>query len=188
MTKKNKTLLTITAIISFVIAGLFIIAIALYLFDAWNIKAVVRDFFMKAMELQDETDLNFQITMTITDCFVGAFLNMYAGVTYLRYSKTQNIIIGGYKIVIYTGVLQLLFVISLVPGIMAIIVGNTLKNGENRAVTTQVKPQSSMDILTEKINFIKQQKEAGTITEEQYNNMLNKYIEEEANNKNKNSH
>lgn len=187
MTKKNKTLLITTAIISFVIAGIFVLAVMLYLFDAFNLKETVRDFFMKTMELEDETDLNFQITMTLTDCLVGVFLNIYAGVTYLRYSKTQNIIIGGYRIVIYTGVLQLLFLISILPGIMAIVVGKSLKNGEGRAINTQAKPQSSMDILTEKINFIKQQKEAGTITEEQYNNMLNKYIEEEANNKSKNS-
>lgn len=183
MTKKNKTLLKTTAGISFVFGAFLAIAITLYFFDAWNLKAFVRDFLVDVMEIQTESELNFQITIMITDFLVGACLNIYAGVMYLIYAKAQLIYIGASRSILYIGLLQILFGVSIIPGVMAVIVGARIKNGDSQTIDQLKKTQSDMDILTEKINFIKQQKEAGVITEEQYSTMLNKYIEEEANNK-----
>lgn len=183
MSKKNKSLLMATSILSFVFGVFFLICIVFMLFNVAGTKDFMRDFYIHYFGEISANELQFQMSMTVVDCVVGALFNIYAGLTYFKYARAKDIWISGYKVVLYVGILQLFFLVSTIPGIMAIIVSINLRKQEQSMYTSFEKsqqPKTSMDELSEKITLLKKQKEEGVITEEQYNMLLNNYIEEEA--------
>lgn len=183
MSKKNRNLLITTAILSFVFGAFFLLCIAFMLFNIAGTKDFVVDFYVNYFGVVSDSDIKFQISMTVVDFTVGALFNIYAGLTFIKYAKSKAVLINGYKVILYVGVLQLFFFVSIIPGIMAIIVSFSIKNQEQSLYTNLAESQeseNSMDELSEKITLLKKQKEDGVITDEQYNTLLNKYIEEQA--------
>lgn len=176
MSKKSKKMLTATAIVSFVVGFIMLIATILLLFNVSGMKDYVRD--VIAESLTNESDINFELSVVLVDFVVGTIYNIYAGIYYLRYAKTKSVMLGGYKAIMYVSLFQLFFMLSVIPSIMGMVASNYLKSDEmNVANGSEQKPMSD---ISEKIAFLKEQKTSGAISEEQYNAMLNKAIEEEA--------
>lgn len=185
MSKKSKNMLRATSIISFVVGGVMLLMTIFLLFDVMGAKGFTRDVIASTLETASQSDIDFEYTIVLTDFIVGALYNIYAGIFYLRYVKADAVLIGGYRTIMYVALFQMFFVLSIIPSVMGLVASGMLRTEETNIA--QAPPKTSMDELSEKIAFLKQQKQSGTISEEQYNNMLNKLIEEEAKNKSTNS-
>lgn len=184
MSKKSKKMLTATSIVSFVVGAIMLVLTILLLFNVGGMKDYIRSII--AETVTSESDISFELSIVLVDFVMGTMYNVYAGIYYLRYVKSKSVMIGGYKTIMYVSLFQLFFVLSLIPSIMGVIASNYLKADEMN-VSRDVE-SGPMNDIGEKIAFLKEQKASGAISEEQYNLMLNKAIEEEAmKNKDKNS-
>ena len=185
MKKSNIIILKTISIISFIISIFFLLYGTCMMFDLFGIKDLYLEV-MKAMGVVEKAgDAQFQVYMAIFDSIVGVFLNSYCAGMYLKISKSNNILIGTSKVLMYMGVLQCLFIISLLPGILAIVSSVMLSKSEKEIVNRPREDQSSLqfDIIKERIASLKLQKEKGEITEDQYNLALNEVLENSAKSK-----
>lgn len=185
MKKSNIIILKTIAIISFIISIFFLIYGVCMMFDLFGIKEIYIET-MKAMGIIEKSqDVQFQVYMAIFDSIVGIFLNSYCAGMYLKISKSNEIMLGTSKVLMYMGVLQCLFIISLLPGILAIVSSVMISKSEKEIINRPREESSSLqfDIMKERIANLKLQKERGEITEEQYNLGLNELIENSAKSK-----
>lgn len=185
MSKKSKNMLRATSIVSFMVGGVMLLVTIFLLFDVMGAKGFARDVIASTLETASQNDIDFEYTIVLTDFIVGSLYSIYAGIFYLRYAKSDAVLIGGYRTIMYVALFQMFFLLSIIPSVMGFVASSMLRSEEANIVQTP--PKTSMDELSEKITFLKQQKQFGAISEEQYNTMLNKLIEEEAKNKSNNS-
>jgi hypothetical protein len=119
--------------------------------------------------------------MAMFDTIISVFLNSYCAGLYFKLAKSRVILIGGSKMAMYLGILQCLFIVSLIPGIMAVIGSFILKKEEANIIN---RPRESMptsqEIFEQKIKDMKEQKDKGNITQEQFDKFLNDMIEQQA--------
>lgn len=185
---KNSTskLLKVTAFISMLIAVFFLIEGACLMFNILGFKDYYIKFIQEMGVSRTPEDISFQVYMGIFDAIVGLFLNSYCAGNYYKLSKTKNILLGSSKMLLYVGILQCFFVISILPGIMTIVASRQIAKAEYEIINRPREQQSSetdMDDMTMQIKSIKQQLERGEITQEQYDRTLNNIIENSAKNK-----
>lgn len=183
MSKKEKVWLVVTAVISFVLSAIMILGFFFVLFNVQGLKDFTMNYIKEYLGATTEREINFQLTVTMGDFVVGALLNIYAGYCYLKYSKRDVVLPGMSRVLTYVALFQCLFILSLLPGIIGLIISARIRKREFSAPVVAMEKKDSMEILSERIELLKSQKASGLITEEQYNTLLNKLIEEEANNK-----
>lgn len=187
MKKSNIIILKAISIISFLISTVFLIYTACMLFDLFEIKDLYIDVMRSMGVIQNDSEIQFQVYMAIFDGIVGIFLNSYCAGMYLKISKSNHVLIGSSKVLMYMGVLQCLFVISFVPGILAIIASIMMRKVEkdvvNRPRVAEETSNLQFDIMKERIAGLKAQKEKGEITQEQYELALNDILEKSAKSK-----
>lgn len=177
MKKSIKNLFIANAVISFIITVVFFLAGIMLMFNIAGTKDIYLDLLMKVGIVSTVAEAGMEVNMAIFDCIIAVLLNSYAAGIYLKISKAKTILIGASKVVIYVAILQCFFIASLLPGIIAIVGGNMLKKEEFGIANRVRTPQSSMDDLAEKIQMIKDKKEKGIITEEEYNQKLNTLLD-----------
>ena len=186
MKKSNIIILKTISIISFIISVFFLIYGACMMFDLFGVKEIYIET-MKAMGvIENASDTQFQVYMAIFDSIVGIFLNSYCAGTCLKISKSKDIILGTSKVLLYMGVMQCLFIISFLPGILSIIVSIRISKAEKEIANRPREQDLSslqFDSMKEQINSLKLQKEKGEITEDQYNSALNELLENSAKSK-----
>lgn len=183
MKKSTKILLKIASIISIILSVVFLLQAMSLLFNIGGYK----DYFIELMTqmgiIASPSDVNFQVYMSIFDAIVGILLNSYASGVYLKLSKVNNVLLGSSRVLLYIGVLQCFFLISIIPGIISIIVSCMLKKQENNILTrprVMEQSPSSIDDITDRIANLKAKKESGQISLEEYNHLLSAIIEESA--------
>ena len=178
MKKSTKVLFKITAIISMLMAVAFMIYGIMLIFNIGGIKDFIIDIIQKSQNIHDPNDIKFEVYLTIGDAFMSVLLNSYCAGVYFKISKAKSILIGGSRVVLYLGILQCLFLISIVPGVMAIIASTILKKQESTIINRPRQEQeNNVDVVSERIKDMKAQKEKGLITQEQYDRFLNDTIE-----------
>jgi len=183
MSKREKNWLVATAVISFVLAAIMILGFIFVLSNVFGLKDFTLKYIKEYLGATTEREINFQLTVTLGDFIVGALLNIYSGCCYLKYSKKDVVLPGTFRVLLYVAIFQCLFIMSLVPGIIGVCVASSLRKKELSTPVAVMTPKDSMQVLSDRIELLKTQKESGLITEEQYNTLLNKLIEEEAINK-----
>ena len=179
MKKSSVILLRIAAILSLVISFIFLFQCVGLLFNLFGFKDMYVQI-LQEISGASQTDIQAQVYMGVFDGFIGLFLNSYCAGTFYRISRANGIPIGSAKAVLYMGVLQCFFIISILPGIFAIIVGWKLSKEEKQIVNRPRENQTSFDDVANQINELKKQKEKGEITQMQYDRALNNIIEKSA--------
>jgi len=179
MKKSNIILLRITAIISMLISVLFFFECVGLAFNVLGFK----DLYISILQQigVPQTDVNAQVFMGIFDGLIGLFLNSYCAGTFYRLSRAKNYLVGSAKAVLYMGILQCLFIISIIPGILAIIVGNMLAKQE-REVANRPREveQGGLEDVAYQITELKKQRESNQITQMQYERALNNLLDRSA--------
>lgn len=144
-----------------------------------------KDFYIEVIQkvgiVTEPSEVNFEIYMAIFDGLVGILLNSYAAGVYLKLSRSRNIMLGTSRVVLYVGVLQCFFLISIIPGILAIVGSFMIKKTETEIVDRprNVEHHSGND-LADRIANLKARKDAGQISQEEYDKKLNDLIEQVA--------
>lgn len=178
MKKSNVILLRITAILSITISVFFLFECIGLLFNLFGFKDVYIEM-MKSMGVKDN-QISAQVYMGVFDGLIGLFLNSYCAGIYYRVSRAKGIPIGGAKTILYMGVLQCLFIISILPGIFAIIIGNRFAKEERNIIDRPREEANGLEDIAYQIAELKKQKEKGEITQMQYDRALNAIIERSA--------
>lgn len=151
------------------------------MFNIGGFKDIYLEVIQKIGMVNDASQLSMQVYMGIFDALIGVFLNSYCAGMYYRLSKAKGLLVGGSKVLLYMGILQCLFVISFVPGVIAIVVSVRLsKEEKNIANRPREEAKSELDVMSAQIAVLKQQLEKGEITQDQYDRALNDIIENSA--------
>lgn len=179
MKKSNVIMLKITAIVSMVISILFFFVCIGLMFNLFGFK----DMYISILQEMGvpQTDVVSQVYMGILDGLIGLFLNSYCAGTFYRLSISKNYLVGSAKAVLYMGVLQCLFIISIIPGLLALIVGNRLAKQEKEVATRPREvEQGGLDDVAYQITELKKQLENKEITQMQYDRAVNALLERSA--------
>ena len=183
MKKSTKILLTITSIVSIIVAVVFLFHGMFLMFNIGGYKDIFIEIMINMGVITEPSEVNFQVFMGIFDAVVGVLLNSYAAGVYFKLSKSNSILLGTYKVVLYVAILQCFFIISAIAGILGIFVSLRIKKQESQVV---LRPRfgedkaSSLDDLSDRIANLRERKESGKITEEEYNQLLSVIIEDSA--------
>ena len=180
MKKSTKTLFKITAGISITISILFMIWGVCLIFDIGGIKDIYANMLINGGFIEAD-EVSFEIFMAISDALIGVFLNSYCAGLYFKLAKSNSILLGGSRLSLYLGIFQCFFVISIIPGVMAIIGSRLLKKEEIEIANRprEITP-TDQEIFEQKIKDMKDQKDKGNITQEQFDRFLNEVIEKQA--------
>ena len=180
MKKSTKNLFIVNTVLSFLICVVFFMAGAMLVFNIAGIRQIYIDVLTQIGVVESIAEANTEINFAIFDCLIGVFLNSYAAGVYLKLVKSKAVLIGAGRTIIYVGIMQCLFAVSLLPGVLAIIGGCLLKKEETAVVTRVRTTPSPMEDLTEKIAMLKDKKTKNLITEEEYNTRLSQLLENNA--------
>ena len=179
MKKSNIILLRVTAVVSMIISLVFFFECVGLMFNLFGFK----DIYISILQQigLPQSDMNAQVYMGIFDGLIGLFLNSYCAGTFYRLSRAQNYLVGSAKAVLYMGVLQCLFIISILPGLLAIIVGNRLAKQEREvAKRPREVEQGGLEDVAYQITELKKQRENNEITQMQYDRAVNNLLERSA--------
>jgi uncharacterized membrane protein len=177
--KKSIKVVCFTAAIISVLIGLVLLLQAVYLmFNIAGFRDSYVDLIQKMGLISNASEIDFQVNMSIFDSVIGILLNAYAAGIYFKVSKFNDIMIGCSRILLNIGILQCFFIISIIPGVAAIVLSFVLKKEESKVVNRPREASAPVDDLVDRINNLKARKESGNITEEEYNKLLNQIIEQ----------
>ena len=181
MKKSTRILFTVTAVISFIISFVFFLQAIGLMFNIGGFKDLYIEMIQKIGIATEPNELSFEVYMGIFDALVGILLNSYAAGIYLKLSKAKTIILGTNKVVLYVGILQCFFIVSILPGLLGIIASRIIKKQETAIVNRprDVVENRTNDIV-DRITNLKARKDAGLITQEEYDRRLNEIIEQSA--------
>ena len=178
MKKSIKVVCATAAIISIVIGLVLLLQAVCLMFNIAGFRDSYVDLIQKMGLISNASEIDFQVNMSIFDSVIGILLNAYAAGIYFKVSKFKEIMIGCSRILLNIGILQCFFIISIVPGVAAIVMSFVLKKEESKVVNRPREESAPVDDLVDRINNLKARKESGNITEEEYNKLLNQVIEQ----------
>lgn len=173
---RSKTLLNIAIVLSFVFAGISFACLIIMAFDLFGMQAVYGDM-LKQLDYQ-YSDLNSEITITCLEMGMTAFVDLFAGLKYRKIVRMGGIS----KFSSPFGQVFWQFLLgSFLPSLIAYI--GILKLLREPRVVTEERTKSEfmsdfkMQNMSEAITRLKELKEKGAISEEEYYETLNKILE-----------
>ena len=181
MKKSTRVLFTVTSVISFVISFIFFLQAISLMFNIGGFKDFYIEMIQKIGVATEPNEISFEVYMGIFDALVGILLNSYAAGIYLKLSRAKSIMLGTNKVVLYVGILQCFFIVSIIPGLLGIIASIIVRKQETEIVNRprEVVENKTND-LVDRITNLKARKDAGQITQEEYDRRLNEIIEQSA--------
>lgn len=180
MKKSTKIWLKIASAISAILILVFLCQAVCLMFNIAGYKEFYIGILKQMGMVNDPSEINFQVSMSIFDSVVGILLNSYAAGVYFKLSKSDHVIVGSSKVLLNIAILQCFFIISILPGIIAIVVSVKIRKQEENVLSRQRpsdSPQSQMDNLSNLITSLRNKKENGEISEDEYNKILSELIE-----------
>lgn len=196
MKKKTRTLFSVASIISYVSAGLLALISFLLLFEEQSIIDIFHQVYYSVIE--NPTPAGFEQMLVSFALFTAfaAYMSYSAGKLYKIFSKApEKAIVPALNTLSFVSIFQFVYGLLLVPPItliaptLAIVAWVQCKqlstkrvkvaipaivlNNSQQAVT--VHPQA-VQLMIAKITELKQKKEKGVYTEEQYNSKLSKIL------------
>lgn len=174
-TKKNKLLLA-AIIITYISIGLSAISILGIAFNIMGIKDIVSEYLIS---FGGEQDIDATFTMFYIETTVALLVNFYAVSNYTKvYSYRLNNKDAG-RFLTNVAFWQILFC-SLLPGLLAIIAGVKMSRRKVEVQTTNANPYISdykLTAMADAVNRLKELRDKGAISEEEYYASLNKVLE-----------
>ena len=173
--KKNKLLLT-AIIITYISLSVTIIALASLLFNLFEITDMVEKYLQEYLGTDDVSQM---FTMYYIEMFIGILVNIYAirGYSKIYKFRLNNKDAGRYLTSV--ALWQLLFT-SWVPSIFGFIAGIKMMKRKVQLETTPANPYLSdykLNAMSEAIARLKELRDKGAISEEEYYASLNKVLE-----------
>lgn len=175
--KKTNTLLLLTFIFT-------VIQIALLTFTlvtlAFNLFGIVDELnFIMQNTIGKDFDIYSMLTTYYIEFTIAIMVNLYACVLYYKGCKYKANNPNYARALMNNGIFQLLFS-SIVPGILAIVTGIKMRNQKQQIVIA--KPDSGVSeykltAMSEAVTRLKELKNSGAISEEEYYANLNKILE-----------
>lgn len=178
MKKWIKNLFMVTAIISALLGIVFLLQAVFLMFNIGGYKDTFIGMIQEMGLVTNPSEINFQVNMSIFDSVIGILLNVYAAGIYFKMFKINNILVGSSRILLNIGILQCFFIISIVPGMLAIIMSFVIRKEEKTIIERPRTPQSTANDLVDRISNLKARKESGNISEEEYKKLLDAIIEQ----------
>ena len=171
----GKVLLIIAIVISFMVALGSLLATLVLAFNLWGSS----DIYLNLMSQMGYviTDVTSEITVICCEMGISGLVNLFAGIKYIKIIKRGGIPMGSTP---FSQVFMQMLFGSFIPCILAYIgIINFLKaKMTNRInVTKEEFHDYRMEAMTEAINRLKELKEKGAISEEEYYETLNKILE-----------
>ncbi len=117
--------------------------------------------------------------MVAVETVISSAINIYVGIIYIKISRVADIVLGMGKILVYLGVMQLLFGGSVVSSIIVFCVSYSVTHKVNK-IKNRPKEETKMQTLASKVKNIKWLKETGKISAEEYEKKLNELLENNA--------
>jgi hypothetical protein len=173
--KKNKLLLTaiVITIISIILNTL--ISITLFI-NAFEITDVLEKYLMEYLGVNDVSQM---LTMYYIEMGLAILINFYALKNYLKVYKFRLNNRDAGRYLISVALWQLLFC-SWVPALFGIIAGIRMMKKKVQVETTPANPYLSeykLNAMSEAVARLKELREKGAISEEEYYASLNKVLE-----------
>lgn len=176
--QKNNVCLVIACVLSYVTVAL---SILLALFVAFNLLGVGDLYRTLLVKYLESTNVEADVTMYIIELGLAALMNLYFANYYLKGIKYKVNTKQYGKMLISQSIFQFLLG-SALSAIFAMIAGNQMTRKqpapvENIAVDNPYLSSYKMEAMSEAVRRLKELKEKGAISEEEYYATLNKILE-----------
>ena len=177
--QKRNALLIIACVLSYVSVAVSVILAIMLGFDIAGVKEIYKEFLVKYVS--PNLDLNSQANMYIIELGVTALMNMYFAGFYLKGIKFRVDTAQFGRMLISQGLFQML-IASFVPGLFALIAGCVMSKRKPIIVADAKQDNAylssyKMEAMSEAVRRLKELKEQGAISEEEYYASLNKILE-----------
>jgi hypothetical protein len=177
--QKNNILLLLACIIGY---ASVVLSITMALFLGFNILGVGDIYKDLLLSFSANIDVDGQMGMYIIELGLGALMNLYFAGYYrkgLKY-RVENKQYG--KMLITQGIFQVL-IASVLSGVFAIIAGLVMSKKKEKSAQVQLEEMNAylsdfkMAAMSDAVRKLKELKERGAISEEEYYASLNKILE-----------
>ena len=178
--QKNNVLLLIASILSFLMAGISVLLFLILAFDLFGVQV----FYSKLLSKYVGVGVNVseQVTMACIEFIIAALMNAYFGRFYLKGFKHKINSKQYGKVLISEGVFQMILA-AFLPGLLALIAGIIMVKSKPRETQVQAEQKPELmsnykfEAMAEAVTRLKELKEKGAISEEEYYATLNKILE-----------
>ena len=174
MSKNNSTALKVAATLNFVLSGVILFASLAIVCNWFGASEFYQNILIETMGGSES--IGWQKTYKFMFLLEGLFacaINTYAGVMYLRFALRKQANSGVAKFLSYLALIQFLCTSNLISAIIAFVVSGNLKQN----IPTKIKLPENMGV-EQQIKLIKKQLENGEISQEEYDEKLNKILED----------
>jgi hypothetical protein len=175
--QKNSVLLILACVASFLAVSFSIVVLFVLLFDGFGIRTILENTLASGGYTVDE--ISNEITLMYFEFGLSAAINMYYGTFYLKGLKFRVNSKPFGRVVLTKGIFQA-FIGSAIAGVLAIIAGAIMKD---QKVVVEEKVQTDisdlkLNAMKEAVLRLKELKERGAISEEEYYANLDKILGE----------
>lgn len=186
--RNNNTMYLITAIFSYISAGISLISLLILAFNLFGIADIYGE--LLKIYVSEEINVSSQVSMMCIELGFMILMNWYFGNFYLKGWKYKITNREYGKATALMGIFQL-FTSSFIPAVLGIIAGVMMMNRkakmvvetENVSDPTQPRvepnflPQYKLNAMGEAVEKLKALRDSGAISEEEYYATLNKILE-----------
>ena len=174
--KCSKVFLLLASILSFVMV---IGAIALCVMLGFNLLGFADVYKDVLTSIGYVGDISSEITLVIFQMVITALMNLYFAIYYLKGFRLRLYTMNFARSLITQGTFQILLG-SFLPALFAIIAGGIMQSTKP-AVPARITPENlnayKFEAMGQAVSRLKELKEKGAISDEEYYNTLNKILE-----------
>lgn len=175
MKTSTKKLIKITAILSALTSVLFLAVAIIFITNAFGFQDYYINFLKGNLEFVDNASISFEIYLNTFDMILGCVLNAYTAFIMFKILKSSELPVMFSRILLYLGILQILFVGSLLVGVLTLVASSKVKE-DMIFKMGQTPSHLTVDDTTLKIKQLKEKRVKGEITDEEYFKELNELI------------
>lgn len=177
MTKGNSTALKVSACISFAVACLSIFTGLAIIFNWFNMGVEFNNAVVNALGGRTSSWQNTYKYMVLLETAFSSIINVYAGSVYLKISKQKDLVLGTNKLLTYMAFVQLVFTSNALSAIIVFAVAYKI-NIRFNTKKVQITDNDQLNSVAERIQELKFMLQTGKITQQEYDEKLNKLLED----------
>ena len=115
--------------------------------------------------------------MVLLETAFSSIINVYAGSVYLKISKQKDLVLGTNKLLTYMAFVQLVFTSNALSAIIVFAVAYKI-NIRFNTKKVQITDNDQLNSVAERIQELKFMLQTGKITQQEYDEKLNKLLED----------
>lgn len=173
MKTKYKIWLKVAGIVSAIFAILVALTSLCILFNFFGVQKAFNDKLIEmAKSEMYKGDLNFIKFVLVGEMLLACFTNLYSAYIQLSLSNKEYIVVGSTRVLVSVSLFQLLFTSNIFSAIVSCVVGVRLYKSvwNNRS-------SNKFDAMAHNVEELKLMKNKGLITQEKWEEELNKILE-----------